>query len=114
MRIKKAITNADRLRPNTIDDEQKAEWIYELEGRLAETMEAEEPMRLWPEDQELAMPAPYDGIYELYVMARIDLAQMETDEYANDMTVFDAAYAAAIAWWRRCHCPKKDRKWGVM
>ena len=46
--------------------------------------------------------------------ARIDLAQMETDEYANDMTVFDAAYAAAIAWWRRCHCPKKDRKWGVM
>lgn len=114
MRIKEAIARADKLRPNTIDDAQKAAWIYEIEGKLAETMKTEAPERLWPEDQELSMPSPYDNIYALYIMAMADFANMETDEYTNDMTVFNAAYAEAVAWWRRHHRPKQFQNWRTM
>ena len=105
MRLFKAIERANALRPNTIEDEQKAAWIYELEGKLAETRRAPPPSRLWPDDQTLAFPPPCDNVYELYLCAMIDYANEETELYQNDIAVFNAAYSEAIAWWRRRHPP---------
>lgn len=113
MRIKEAITRADALRPNTLDEAQKAAWIYELEGRLAEVRRTPQPARTWPRDAALSMPPPYDNVYTLYLCAMIDLANQETALYADDMTVFNAAYGEAIAWWRRKHRPRPGRNWRV-
>lgn len=103
MRLKEVIRRADELRPNTLSEARKAAWIYELEGRLAETRQAPPPAKTWPADSLLAFPPPYDLVYESYLCAMIDLANEETELYANDMTVFNQKYAEAIAWWRRGH-----------
>ena len=105
MRMKQAIKRSDALRPNTIDEDRKADWVYELEGRLAETRGGPPPARVWPADSALALPPPYDQVYERYLCAMIDLANQDTDLYANDRAVFEATYADAIAWWRRTHRP---------
>lgn len=114
MRLKDAIKRADALRPNTIAEERKAGWVYELEGRLAQTRHAPPLAVVWPADSALAMPPPYDQVYERYLCAMIDLANEDTDLYANDMAVFESTYAAAVAWWRRTHEPGPAGKWRVM
>lgn len=113
MRIKEAIKRSDALRPNTISEDRKADWVYELEGRLSETRRAPPPARIWPVDSTLAMPPPYDQVYERYLCAMIDLANEDTDLYANDMALFESTYAAAIAWWRRTHSPAPAGRWNV-
>lgn len=113
MRLKQSIHRADALRPNTIDEARKAGWVYELEGRLAQTRSAPPPARTWPADSALAMPPPFDMVYERYLCAMIDLANEDTALYANDRAVFEATYADAIAWWRRTHRPEKSDGWRV-
>lgn len=114
MRVKEAIKRADELRPNAISEARKAEWVYELEGRLAQVRRAPPPVRHWPSDGPLAMPPPYDQVYERYLCAMIDLSNQETALYANDMALFEETYCAAAAWWRRTHRPKRGGNWRTM
>ncbi len=114
MRLKEAIKRADALRPNVISEEQKAAWIYELEGKLAEMRHAPPPIKTWPNDAPLAIPPPCDNVYELYLCAMICFANQETAQYANDMAVFNAAVSEARAWWRRHHRPHQVGNWRVM
>lgn len=114
MRVKQSIQRADALRPNTISESLKADWVYELEGRLAEVRHSPPPVRAWPRDSVLAMPPPYDQVYERYLCTMIDLANEDTDLYANDRALFEATYADAAAWWRRTHRPGPGGRWEVM
>lgn len=114
MHIKEAIKKADELRPNAISEERKAHWVYELEGRLAHVRRAPPPAKIWPADPALAMPPPYDTVYERYLCAMIDLMNQETALYANDMAVFEETYSAAVAWLRRRRPPGPYLNWKVM
>lgn len=106
MFLKEVIANADELRPNSIRDELKSDWVYELESEIAEMMEIKFPVRNpWPQDALLLMPKPYDSIYCYYLCARIAQANEETTLYANDMVIANSAIADAKAWWRRNHIP---------
>lgn len=111
MTMKKAIMHANALRPNTLDDEIKANWVHELDAKIAEMMGEDEPVNYWPEDSELLMSAPCDNIYELYVMAMIDYYNQETTLYANDMAVYGEALAEARASWRRAHKPVQSKNY---
>ena len=113
MRLKEAVKRADELRPNAIGEERKAAWILELEGRLAQVRRAPPPARTWPADAALAMPPPYDQVYERYLCAMIDLSNQETALYANDLALFEETYGAAVAWWRRTHSPAPAGRWNV-
>ena len=114
MTTREAIRRADLLRPNILEDEQKAAWLYDLDGQIAETMETDVPTNVWPEDAELLMPAPHDGIYELYLVSMIDYYHQETEQYENDRTVFNTALAEAKAWWRRHHRPASRGNWRLL
>lgn len=70
MKTREAIARADALRPNAVVEEQKANWLYELDGRVAEFMGAPLPEQKWPDDAEHLMPWPYDNIYVLYLCTR--------------------------------------------
>lgn len=113
MRIKEAIAKADALRKNALTEEQKAEWLQQLELQLAEMLGKEPQAERWPADYELLMPAPHDRIYVLYLVAQIDYYNQETALYANDMAIYNAAVSEALAWWRRSNCPAKTQHWGV-
>ena len=79
MNTRKAIARADELRPNAVSEEMKASWIYELDGKVAELQGVPVPESKWPEDFDHLMPSPYDNIYELYLCAQIDNANLETE-----------------------------------
>jgi len=115
MTVKEAIARANEIRPNVLDDEQKARWLYGLDCDVAEMQDVDQPDFVWPEeDAELLMPAPHDNIYVLYLAAQIDYYNQESANYANDMAVFNAGYDDARAWWRRHNRPKKTGNWQVM
>lgn len=106
MNLKEAMTRADRLRPNALPDSQKAAWVYELDGKVAEMMGVPPQENAFPDDGCLLMPAPYDNIYELYLAALIDYSHEESALYTNDMAMFNTAMSEAKAWWRRQNKPK--------
>lgn len=114
MKTREAIARADALRPNAVVEEQKANWLYELDGRVAVFMGTPLPEQKWPDDAEHLMPWPYDNIYVLYLCAQIDNANLETALYENDITMFNAAWDDATAWWRRTHRQGPETPWGVM
>ena len=108
MTIKEAISNADNLRPNTLSEELKAYWLMDLDGQLADQLGLSISDREWPSvDYELLMQAPYEEIYQLYLICRIDYYNMETDMYANDSAIYQATLDEALSWWRRHHMPKQ-------
>lgn len=110
MMLRSAMAYADGLRPNTVDEALKAEWMYQLEGEFSETLQVELPERAWPEDQELIMPEPVDMVYVYWLCAMIDWAQLDMNLYQIDKAMYDQAYAAALAWWRRHHRPLVNEK----
>lgn len=114
MTVREAIKRADALRPNTLGGEDKARWLRALETEYAETMGAELPENKWPEDQELLMPEPHDESYVWALCASIDLANAETELYANDHVLANAASAEAKAWWRRHNRPRASGNWRAM
>lgn len=101
MTLKEAIKKADFLRPNTVYEEIKAHWVMGLEVEIAELMHVDIPECMWPEDQDLLMPFPKDDIYALNLMAKIDLANEETELYANDSVTANQATTEAKQWWYR-------------
>lgn len=114
MQVREAIRRADALRMNTVEDAQKAAWLFDLDGQLAEMMGAAVPENCWPEDAELLMGPPYEEIYQLYLICKIDYYNQEMSLYANDLAVYDGALKEAQAWYRRTHRPKVRWKWQVM
>lgn len=110
-----AIKKADELRPNTFSEQQKYEWLIKEEGEIALMMNKEQPKNMYPSlTQELLMPAPFDYIYELYLICVIDFYNQESDLYQNDKTVFEEEKRNALAWYRRENMPKqKVKKWEV-
>ena len=111
MTTREALRRADLLRQNALPEEQKAAWLCELDGKVAEMMGADVPENVFPEDRELLMPAPYDNIYELYLVSMIDYYHQETELYANDRTIFNTAFVEAKAWWRRNNRPAPRGNW---
>ena len=111
MTVKEAVKRADALRMNTVSQEQKAAWVLDLDGQLAEMFGAPVSENKWPEDQPLLMPAPYDGCYVNHLCMKIDLGNQETEAYANDMVIRNASVREAKAWYRRNNCPKYRGNW---
>lgn len=105
MTLWQAIAEADALRPNTWGGEQKAAWIEELEAQFAENQQIRPKPHAWPDDKELLMPSPVDQVYVYWLAAKIDWANLDTEQYAVDMAMYNEAYKTAIAWWRRHNIP---------
>lgn len=56
--------------------------------------------RRYPEDGDgpaLLVPAPYDGLYDLYLWSKVDFINRERDNYNNSLS----AYYAALDEWRQ-------------
>ena len=115
MTMKEAIQCADGLRMNTISEAQKAAWVHDLDGQLAEMFGAAVPENRWPEeDRTLLMPEPHTEIYPLYLICKIDYYNQESTLYANDRAIYDAALNEATAWYRRQTRPERLGNWRVM
>ncbi len=115
MTVREVIRRADALRLNTVSQEQKAAWVLDLDGQLAEMFGVAAPENRWPEqDAVLLLPAPHEEVYQLYLICKIDYYNQETALYGNDLAFYQAALAEAKAWYRRGHVPDCEKKLVVM
>ncbi len=99
MTILEAITQADLIRPNVLDAAIKLRWLSTLDGQIhAELLcgdrEASAAFAGYGEETELKttrllVPYPYDELYVLYLLMRIDLEHGELDRYNNDAARFN-------------------------
>ena len=110
--INEVIRRVGRTRPNTLEDEDKARWLLELEGRIyREVTGADEPearpVENWPEqgDEPLLVKAPYDSLYDLWLGAQAEFAVGNYEDYDALAGQFEETYAAFRALWRREHRP---------
>ena len=118
--INTAVEHASKLRPDVFDDNCKAAWLNELEGKIwLEVMHKPcfEPYEYPGDgDKELAVKAPYDNIYELYIVAMSDFFSGEMGNYAASSAMFDYAYLEFCKYYIRNNMPpqKKLKIQGVL
>lgn len=112
MTINKAIEKAIKIHPDTFTDEQKCGWISELDGKIAlETMHKSDFKGYeFPRDgeNELLVKAPYDNIYELYIIAMGDFHSGETASYASSASMFMRSYEEFRKNYIRTHMPPQQ------
>ena len=69
-----------------------------------------ERARTWPEDGDkpLLAPAPYDRVYDYWLISNIEFALREYTNYQNTHQMFNEAYQEFSAWFRRQFRAKTD------
>ena len=96
MTINLAISNACALYPDAFPDSIKARWISELDGKISrETMHQNgfKPYDFPKDgDRELLVKAPYDNIYELYIIAMSQFHSGELGNYGASAAIFGRSY----------------------
>lgn len=93
----KVIETVDRLKPNSYSEEDKLGWINELDGMVQRLVIQSDNVTeySYPEDmdKELLIPAPFDGVYALFLEAKIDYYNREYANYNNSAMMFETQYS---------------------
>ena len=96
MKANKVIERVDAIRINPYGDEQKLEWINNLEEMVQSlVIQSKEIKSLsYPEDmdKELLITAPFDNLYGLYLEAMIDYYNREYANYNNSVLMFETRF----------------------
>lgn len=107
--INEVIERNDKIKPNTYEEQTKADWLYRLDGRISkEIMHCEPPVHYtYPQDgdKELLVPFPNDAIYDYYLQAMIDFTNKEYDTYNNTILMFNEAMDAYAKQYMRENVP---------
>ena len=98
--IKEIIARVDLNKPNAFDEPRKLAWIAELDGWIAldilrmNITQVQQLLYTHPTDLERAplLTFPHDGLYDLWLGAKIDFENGEYTKYQNTMEMFNAAY----------------------
>ena len=116
MTIQQVISKVDELRPNQYTNEMKVKWLTQIDGLVWEvivkTHERPEGLREeftgYDEErmtEELLAPDVWAAVYEWWLYAQMDLANMELQKYENDMAMYNTAWRELEAWWNRTYMP---------
>jgi len=158
--INEIIERVERVKPCDYDDETKAAWLMELDGKLwaeailrhrasvgsglrgavgvcpkcesADGLEYNSRLdanrctacgwndlpdipRVFPEDGDkpLLVKAPYDNVYDMYLMAMIDLHRHEIANYNNSMALYNTALDEWKKQYHRTHEPLGVSGWAL-
>lgn len=122
MTIAEVIAKVDALKPNTYAQEDKVDWLNNLDARVMSqiilTHERKDPCCCFygydsttDQETELLVPAPYDEMYLRWLEAMIDYHNSEDDRYNNAIILFNNAYEGFKTHYTRTHMPirKGDR-----
>ena len=111
MTLKEVIDFVDAIKPNAFTNEQKTQWLNEIEGRV------QTEVFLWDltnhtkysyetnKNTELFVKAPYEEIYYEYLTAKIDYANGEYDKFQNSLIMFNSVWNAFKKWFIRTYHP---------
>lgn len=113
MTIREIIALVDGNNPNAFDKKTKAQWIAQLDGKLAldvmllDISETEQFRYRGAEylDRQPLVGFPHDDIYELWLNVKIHAAQGETERYQNALLLYNAAYKNYVRWFAHTYAP---------
>lgn len=116
MTITEAISKTDAKKRNVISEDEKVEWLSELDSRVfVELYETHEnaPITEIPKydstterERDLIIPHPYEALYPLWLEAKIDYAVGDTARYLNSYAMFNSLYTEFARWYHRKNKPK--------
>jgi len=114
MTVYEAVKICDNLRPNNFSDEIKCSWLYELDGKVnAEIFENKFEIPLYNvtehKNKELLIDTPYDDLYLIFMISKIDLYSGEYARYSNDALVFNTEYLDFMRYKSRTKEVKKSK-----
>ena len=91
------------LRPNELGEEALGRLLSELDARLATEVRGEEVsgQKTPVYRSELAIPAPFDRLYWIYLVAMIDMAAGDNEAYSVSYALFTEARDAYARWYQR-------------
>lgn len=104
------------LRGTQYSEDTMVGWLNEIEGQVVEDVvnKAEGyAVKFRPlsydldAEKELTIPDRFQDVYINYVLSKLDFHNQETERYNNDVVMFNSAFDAYAAWFRRTHMPKR-------
>lgn len=128
MKVSEVIGRLDILRPNSVDDDVKREWLSDIElmllnevvlthelpgwvavhetyGKYVET-DGQGPLFDESEDGELIIPAMYGrDLYHWYLVSRVDMLEGNAEKYENDAQMYNNACLTYKDWYNRTYMP---------
>lgn len=116
MKVSEVIAKVDNLRPNQYGKDMKMQWLSEVEGMVVDNIlnRSEGDDILFERydyetdnEKELLVPDRFCDLYLHYLIAKIDYHDGETENYMNDVTMYQASYDSFAAWHIRNHMPKQ-------
>jgi len=114
MTVIEAINRVDECKPNTYSTGHKIAWLRKLDWMvkrlIVDTHEDSEAVAYtgYTEDdteKELLAPEPFDEMYPKWLIAQIDLANLEYDYYNASITLFQAEWDAYESFYNGQHRP---------
>lgn len=119
MTILEAIRRVDALQHNTFSQEEKVEWLAQVDALISEELirTHEDPegktFRVYDEqtplDQQLLVPPPFEELYLHYIQAMMDYHNAEYDRYNRSMGMYQATLSAFTNFYNRTHRPLGQR-----
>ena len=88
------ISRADALIPNAVPEGEKKRWVAEAEWLVEMSLnpKGEPPSRYLPEDYQLKIPFPWDGLYLHYLEMRLYYFQGEIARHNQAKALYEAVY----------------------
>lgn len=115
MKIREAIEQTDRLKPNMYEQRDKIGWLSRLDEmvkkNIIDTHEGGEKITFAGYDEnteldtQLLVPAPHDEMYLRWLEAQIEYANGEYGRYNNAVEMFQTVYDGYANQYNRTHTP---------
>lgn len=103
--LRQVIDRVDQIKPNAFTEEQKTQWINEVEGAIQSEVflfQTEDIVEYdWETcaDHEMLVRPPYHQLYIDYLAAKIDFANDEIKRYENSMQMFNESLRRFKKWY---------------
>ena len=116
MTVGELIERIIMLRGRQYDEDIMVGWLNEIEGQGVDDVvnRAEgydmvfKPLSYAQDtERQLTIPERFQDAYINYMLSKIDYHNQETERYNNDVVMYNSAYDAYAAWFRRTHKPKR-------
>ncbi|MGP8313530.1 hypothetical protein ACG0Z4_21965 [Enterocloster aldenensis] len=116
MTVGELIERIIMLRGRQYDEDIMVGWLNEIEGQVVDDVvnRAEgydmvfKPLSYAQDtERQLTIPERFQDVYINYMLSKIDYHNQETERYNNDVVMYNSAYDAYAAWFRRAHRPKR-------